>query len=73
MTTRAEHIVWCKSRALAHVKAGELTEAVASMVSDLGKHDATATALLNPFVLGPGQAAAAAGDADGVRHWIEGF
>lgn len=73
MTTRAEHIAWCKSRALAHAKQGELSQAVASMVGDLTKHDETIAVLSNPFVMGPGQAAAVAGDAEAVIHWIEGF
>lgn len=39
--TRAEHLDWCKSRALAYVDDGELTQAFASMVSDLRKHPGT--------------------------------
>jgi len=43
-TTRAEHIEWCKKRALEYCKPGQwhsLHEAFSSMVSDLSKHDET--------------------------------
>jgi hypothetical protein len=41
MTTRAEHLQWCKDRANEYVERGELEYAFNSMVSDLGKHDDT--------------------------------
>ena len=41
-TTRAEHLAWCKQRALEYVNAGDLPQAMASMGSDLGKHPETA-------------------------------
>ncbi len=40
--TRAEHLTWCKGRALEYVAAGDLHNAVSSMTSDLNKHPATA-------------------------------
>ena len=40
-TTRAEHLAWCKRRALEYVDAGDLTQGFASMMSDLNKHDET--------------------------------
>lgn len=40
--TRAEHLQWCKDRALDYVERGELTQALASMTSDLQKHPETA-------------------------------
>ena len=40
--TRQEHLDWCKQRALEYVDGGDLTNAYASMVSDLGKHPETA-------------------------------
>lgn len=43
-TTRAEHLRWCKQRALEYLQPGQyfsLDEAMASMTSDLGKHDET--------------------------------
>jgi len=39
--TRQEHLDWCKGRALEYVKANDLTNAYASMTSDLGKHPET--------------------------------
>lgn len=39
--TRAEHMQWCKDRALEYVNMGDLDQALASMLSDLGKHDET--------------------------------
>ncbi len=43
--TRAEHLQWCKTRALEYVNAGDIDQALASMLSDLGKHDETAPSL----------------------------
>lgn len=40
--TRAEHLVWCKQRALEYVDAGDPVNAWASLVSDLNKHPETA-------------------------------
>jgi hypothetical protein len=39
--TRAEHLAWCKTRALAYVDARDLPNAFASLVSDLRKHPET--------------------------------
>ena len=38
---REEHLKWCKDRAMEYVRAGNFNEAVASMLSDLGKHEET--------------------------------
>jgi hypothetical protein len=35
-------MAWCKKRALAYIEEGDLTQAYASMTSDLGKHPDTA-------------------------------
>ena len=40
--SRAEHLDWCKRRALEYVEVGDLDQAFASMASDLGKHPETA-------------------------------
>lgn len=40
--TRDEHMAWCKKRALEYLDAGDLNNAVTSMLSDLGKHPETA-------------------------------
>jgi hypothetical protein len=39
--TRAEHLAWCKQRALEYVDAGDNAQAFASMISDLRKHPDT--------------------------------
>ena len=36
---RQERLEWCKQRALEYVDVGDLKQAVASMFSDLSKHD----------------------------------
>lgn len=41
-TSRAEHLAWCKRRALEYCDIGDVNQAFASMCSDLGKHDKTA-------------------------------
>jgi hypothetical protein len=40
-TTRAQHLAWCKTRALEIVATGNATEAFTSMASDLDKHPET--------------------------------
>ena len=39
--TKAEHLAWRKKRALEYVDFGDLSNAFASMASDLGKHEET--------------------------------
>lgn len=41
VVNRARHLAWAKERALEYVDAGDLTNAWASLVSDLGKHSET--------------------------------
>lgn len=75
MTTRKEHMQWCKKRALEYVSAGDLMNAVASMTSDLGKHDETKD-LANPskgFLILDGRMKASEGDTQGVKDWITGL
>jgi len=38
---RQEHLEWCKKRALEYVDMGDISQAHASMVSDLKKHPET--------------------------------
>jgi hypothetical protein len=40
--TRAEHLNWAKQRALEYVNDGDIANAIASLLSDLGKHPETA-------------------------------
>jgi len=39
--TRAEHLSWCKDRALEYVDNGDWEQGMASMFSDLTKHEET--------------------------------
>lgn len=39
--TRAEHIAWCKARALRYVDAGDVNNAFASLTADLRSHPET--------------------------------
>ena len=71
-TTRAEHLDWCKQRALEYCDAGDVGQAWASMTSDMGKHPATAghTALeIGSQLLYAGQFKTPAA----MRRFIEGF
>ncbi len=79
-TTRAEHLRWCKDRAIAEydyddgashgVRAGR---AISSMTSDLGKHPGTAAssvfAALGTELLVSGNMP----DRESVVRWIEGY
>lgn len=70
--TRAEHLEWCKQRALEYVDAGQLNDAYASMASDLGKHEGTqghAGIQLGLMMLMAGQLSTP----DEMRKFIEGF
>lgn len=73
-TTRAEHMKWCKARAMQYVEVDDLQQAVASMLSDITKHEETtglfaATAFLAFDVL----RSAADNDRRRVIDWINGF
>lgn len=39
--TRAEHLAWCKQRAIAYIEAGDYKQALTSMLSDMRKHPET--------------------------------
>jgi hypothetical protein len=69
--TRAEHVRWCKQRAREYVAAGNLGDAVASMLSDLGKHEETARLVETMGMIGIMEAAS--GDRNRVSRFIEGF
>ena len=70
MSDRAEHLAFCKRRALEYLDAGDLTNAVASMGSDLDKHPETRAA---GALVQLGMMYLMNRDASGVRRWIEGF
>lgn len=67
--TRAEHMAWCKERALYELQHSGRTDAIASMVSDLGKHPETQG--LTQIAAMTGIAAGA--DNESLRRWIDGF
>ena len=69
--TRAEHVAECKVRALEYLDAGDVTNAVASMCSDLSKHPDTEK--IGAAMAGLGLLCAMHHDAAGARDWIEGF
>lgn len=71
-TTRAEHLAWCKQRALAYVDAGDVLNAFASMTSDLRKHPETADH--SGTELGLMQVMVGLLDSPTeMRRWIEGY
>jgi hypothetical protein len=67
--TRAEHMRWCKERALAYCDRGDVTDAIASMLSDLGKHPETAGMQQMGMMLALG----IDGDRRRCREFITGF
>jgi hypothetical protein len=76
--TPEAHLAWAKERALEYLHRGDVVHAVASMISDLGKHEETRE-LRTPELVRRGSQAAlddaaeALVDAPRVRRWIEGF
>lgn len=67
--TRAEHLKWCKERALEYVKLGNLNEALASMTSDLGKHPETRSSVQFCVMLGMSETSSP----ERMKRFIEGF
>lgn len=70
--TRAEHLAWCKKRALEYVDRGDCAQAFASMCSDLGKHPETVDHIgmkLGMLQMMQGRF----GRAADMRRFIEGF
>jgi len=70
--TRAEHMRWCKRRALEYLDAGDRRQAISSFLSDLTKNEETEP-LVNSW---GGQMALfelASGDAVTTRQFIQGF
>lgn len=64
-------LAWAKARALEYVDSGDLDQAVASMISDLRKHEETRS--IGFGVFRDGFAAALSGNPEIVRRWIEGL
>ena len=72
MQPQAQHLEWCKKRALAYVDQGYLQQALSSMISDLRKHPKTADHPVIALAVGR----MALGDPttkEQVREFIEGF
>jgi hypothetical protein len=70
--TRAEHLAWCKQRALEYIDNGDVSNAWASMASDLTKHPETenhAAIQLGMMMLMSGHL----NSAPEMRKFIEGF
>lgn len=75
MRTRAEHLQFCKDRAMEYVNRGDLLEAVTSMMSDLEKHPDTASTpggVLGMLGIMAAQQAQS-GDREAVVRYIKGF
>lgn len=72
--TRAEHMAWCKRRALEYVELGDFAGAFASFTSDLTKHAETAGQLDFITMVGfPLLMSGQLNTADKMREFIEGF
>lgn len=67
---RAEHLQWCKDRALAYLNTGDVQQAFSSMASDLAKHPDTAHHR-ETMMLGLGELQN--NDVAGMRRFIKGF
>ena len=69
---RSEHLEWCKNRALEYVDSGNVQEAFASFLSDMGKHEETSDHL----ALELGMTLTLSGNLsteNQMRDWIVGF
>ena len=69
--TREEYLDWCKRRAHEYLDRGDIASAIASMISDMDKHDETK--IKNPTLNMLGMLAAATGDLSATRRFIDGF
>jgi hypothetical protein len=69
--TRDEHIAFCKKRAHEYLSRGDVVNAIASMMSDLDKHEGTKAGgkAMAPF----GLLCAMNNDHEGARRFIDGF
>lgn len=71
MSSRQEHLEFCKKRALEYLDQGDVVNAIASMLSDLSKHEETKGIgeKLSPL----GMMYAMDRDLSSTRRFIEGF
>jgi hypothetical protein len=71
MKTAAEHLQWCKDRALQYLYDGDVKNAVASFWSDMDKHEETK--ISNQALQLLGLQAAMHNDSEAAFRWITGF
>ena len=72
--TRAEHLAWCKERALEYADRGDAGGAMASLMSDLANHPETAPSCeLIPGLMLPLTLMGKFDDPRELRKFIEGF
>lgn len=69
MMTKHEHIEWCKKRARPYLEAKDVSQAVASMLSDLGKHPETQGMVDSMGMIG----IFSAQKIEDARRFVEGF
>lgn len=72
MVTAAEHFDWAVGRAMEYVELNDAGNAIASLVSDLGKHEDTA-GILTPDLMLLCTGEVMIGGAQGARRFIEGL
>ena len=72
MMTRAEHIAWCKKRALEYVDRGQINDGLTSMMSDMSKHPETSSSTLDNLTVQLMLIGALSTIANARRH-IEGY
>ena len=70
--TREEHLAWCKKRALEYLDKGDVENAIASMMSDMQKHDETKLAS-GSILSAMGLVIVMSRDPQAARRYIEGF
>jgi hypothetical protein len=69
---RAEHLQWCKDRAIEYVELGDYDNAMASMLNDLTKHPETHDPIVARETMRILLAIPPLTEAK-IRNWIEGF
>lgn len=70
--TRQQHLEWCKKRAHEYLAQGDIENAIASMLSDLNKHDETRLSPGSPLSM-LGMMAAMSHDRREAVRFIDGF
>lgn len=71
-TTRAEHLSWCKKRALQYCDMGDINQAFASFMSDMRKDDSTKDHIALPLMVQMRFGGMLSTPAE-MRRFIEGF